>query len=327
MCIRDRRRVHGDINCFFGFQMSSTRNTTQGIQETVQDWKNFAYQKWLGISSKWQTPPETSQLLSNGILTPAEFVEAGDQLINISPIWEWKPAANPRLFNKYLPKDKQYLSCRVRCEPPIQHSANVSEFQDEKGITWIHMDFNGDDLTKEEEIKESEEEKKEEAAAQQPTFTLDLNDKYFNKNVDAPVVIDAKLNQNGDHIFKVVEKKQEKNREYDVSLVYDLNFYTPRMFLMGYEDGIPLPSEKMLEDISDQYAKKTVTVEVHPQLGENQATIHPCRHSEVMKKLIDAIIENGGSFAAHQYIILFLKVFSAVMPNIKYDTTLDYDLQ
>lgn len=33
--------------------------------------------------------------------------------------------------------------------------------------------------------------------------------------------------------------------------------------------------------------KKTVTIDTHPHLNMNLASIHPCRHAEVMKKIIE----------------------------------------
>jgi len=43
------------------------------------------------------------------------------------------------------------------------------------------------------------------------------------------------------------------------------------------------------------YAKKTVTMEPHPHIGNKQASIHPCNHAKVMKKIIDTITLNGGT--------------------------------
>lgn len=42
------------------------------------------------------------------------------------------------------------------------------------------------------------------------------------------------------------------------------------------------------------YANKTVTYESHPHLGIKEASIHPCNHAKVMKKIIDTIEGNGG---------------------------------
>ena len=41
-----------------------------------------------------------------------------------------------------------------------------------------------------------------------------------------------------------------------------------------------------------------------------------------MKRLADGIIAGGGTFAAHSYLLLFLKFISSVVPTIEYDYTL-----
>lgn len=75
------------------------------------------------------------------------------------------------------------------------------------------------------------------------------------------------------------------------------------------------------------YAKKTVTMEQHPHLSIKQASIHPCNHAKVMKKIIDTILENGGTPQVHQSLFVFLKFISSVVPTIEYDFTIDLDLE
>ena len=51
------------------------------------------------------------------------------------------------------------------------------------------------------------------------------------------------------------------------------------------------------------------------------ASIHPCKHANVMKKIIDHLVENGkeGELRVDQYLMLFLKFMSAVLPTMDYD--------
>lgn len=80
-----------------------------------------------------------------------------------------------------------------------------------------------------------------------------------------------------------------------MSITYDFFHQTPRLWLLGYsEDGQLLTQEEMFEDIMDDYANKTVTIEEHPKLPIKQMSIHPCNHAKVMKKIIDTIASNGG---------------------------------
>lgn len=77
-------------------------------------------------------------------------------------------------------------------------------------------------------------------------------------------------------------------RTYDVFITYDKYYQTPRMWLFGYdEERRPLTSTQVFEDVSQDYVKKTVTIETHPHLSLNLASIHPCKHAEVMKKIIE----------------------------------------
>ena len=77
-----------------------------------------------------------------------------------------------------------------------------------------------------------------------------------------------------------------KTRTYDLTITYDKYYQTPRMWLFGYdEQGSPLHPKQVLGDISQDHARKTVTIEPHPHLGVPCPSIHPCRHANVMKKI------------------------------------------
>lgn len=77
-------------------------------------------------------------------------------------------------------------------------------------------------------------------------------------------------------------------RTYDCLITYDKYYQTPRMWLVGYnESGQPLKPAEIFEDISSDYAQKTVTVEPFPHANMSTASIHPCKHASVMKKVIE----------------------------------------
>lgn len=60
-----------------------------------------------------------------------------------------------------------------------------------------------------------------------------------------------------------------------------------------------MPPALVFQDISSDYAQKTVTVEAFPNLANVQmATVHPCKHSHVMKKIIDRV--NAGIVEAQR---------------------------
>jgi len=133
---------------------------------------------------------------------------------------------------------------------------------------------------------------------------------------------------------EIKEKKEEKGKEkaknenivesrtYDVSITYDKYYQTPRIWLFGYDpDGTPLNPNKILEDIHADYTHKTVTIDQHPNLNSQWAGVHPCRHSEMMKRMMDRMAENGKVVKVDLYLYLFLKFISAVIPTIEYDFT------
>merc|ERR1712093_635366 len=83
-------------------------------------------------------------------------------------------------------------------------------------------------------------------------------------------------------------------RTYDMTITYDKYYQVPRLWLKGKDEAQePLTSEQMMEDISADHAKKTVTVEAHPHTGDKVTGIHPCRHSEVMKRIMDQAKSRG----------------------------------
>ncbi|OAV96037.1 hypothetical protein PTTG_02289 [Puccinia triticina 1-1 BBBD Race 1] len=88
-------------------------------------------------------------------------------------------------------------------------------------------------------------------------------------------------------------------RTYDCLITYDKYYQTPRMWLMGYDEHKrPLTPSQTFADISSDYAQKTVTIEPFPHLnGLNLASVHPCKHSSVMKKMIERM---DGSFKEAQ---------------------------
>lgn len=107
----------------------------------------------------------------------------------------------------------------------------------------------------------------------------------------------------------------------------------------------------MYEDVSQDHAKKTVTMETHPHLpGPNMASVHPCkfvspdyrhfvdwcvtmnvltlfspfRHADIMKKIIQTVEDGGKVLGVHMYLIIFLKFVQTVIPTIEYDFTQNF---
>lgn len=79
-------------------------------------------------------------------------------------------------------------------------------------------------------------------------------------------------------------------RTYDIYICYSKYYQTPHLFLIGFDEKRKMLSmEQMFEDVSQDNAKKTVTLESHPHLGISLLAVHPCRHSDLMKKFIQMV--------------------------------------
>lgn len=59
--------------------------------------------------------------------------------------------------------------------------------------------------------------------------------------------------------------------------------------------------QQVLEDVSQEHARKTVTVETFPHdTAITAAAIHPCKHAVTMKKLSGMMEEGGKTFSVDQ---------------------------
>ncbi|CAM9413416.1 unnamed protein product [Ectocarpus sp. 13 AM-2016] len=115
-------------------------------------------------------------------------------------------------------------------------------------------------------------------------------------------------------------------RSYDLSITYDKHHQTPRMFLFGYdESGQPLSAEEVFEDVMQDYARQTVTMEPHPHLSSHHASVHPCKHASTMKIMLENLTKGGKEARVDQYLFIFLKFIQSVVPTIDYDYTMSVD--
>jgi len=120
-----------------------------------------------------------------------------------------------------------------------------------------------------------------------------------------------------------------RTRTYDVSISYDKYYQCARVWLYGYsESRQPLSQPEILQDISVDHALKTVSLESHPHIAGGaglHASIHPCKHAQVMQKLCAELTAAGREPKVDSYLFLFLKFISSVCPTIEYDYTLSVD--
>ena len=272
------------------------------------------------VAKAFKTLPIDSAFLEKGTLTPVEFLEAGEHLVHRCPTWSWS-TSTPGCEQKHLPPDKQFLITRgVPCRRRVRNIEDpiIAEKETEDG--WV--------VTEVSKTEEHYEEIKLQAAQvieQEDDDIPDIED--VNENL---------VDENEANVFskegyfrgEEPEDNIMKTRVYDLSITYDLYYQTPRLWLVGYDEEMgPLNPGQMFEDIMEDYAKKTATIENHPCVGAPQISIHPCNHAKMMKHFIDILASNGSVAQVHHAMLVFLKFLSSVVPTIEYDFTVDLSLE
>lgn len=78
----------------------------------------------------------------------------------------------------------------------------------------------------------------------------DDDDDFEIEGGDVEIIEDEKNNYSDNAVMV-------KARKYDVTITYDPYYEVPRMWLMGYENGIPLNDGQMREDVMPEYYSGT----------------------------------------------------------------------
>ena len=304
---------------------------------------NIGHQLFKGfqdVVSKIKPTMKESKFYEEGKLTPEEFIAAGDYLVKKCPTWSWC-AAKKNLSNKALPEGKQYLLTRVRSKiraADYLKSNNTKETIIEGD--WVDADLENKPKTENKknteidldalEAKEKEKKKVEVAAEandEDDDFVIEGDDEKPEEKKEEKKGDDFEIVDDEDNLEK--DKKEDqanvlKTREYEVTVTYDFYYCVPRMWLMGYnEKGNPLTDEEMKEDIMPEYRNKTCTIEPQTHTGIRNISVHPCRHSLLLKKMIKDFQNSGKKLEVEQSILLFLKFLQSVVPTVQYDFTMD----
>ena len=288
-----------------------------------------AYQN---VASSMKSPLKESVFYKEGKLTPEEFLSAGDFLTSKCPTWKWCGAA--KNTNPCLPPDKQYLKTTVPCaERASDYEKSNQTKEQEVGDGWLEADLEkggkstGETGKPEKKVMDLDDDDDDDKGASKipekaaPKKVLDLDDDDDEEEVKKPepkgieVVEDDDEEETGTAL---------KTRTYDVTVTYDLYYCVPRMWLMGYnEKGGVLTTKEMTQDIMSEYRNKTVTIEPHPITGIKNISVHPCRHSMLLKKMIETFEKSGKKLEVYMSILIFLKFLHSVVPTIQYDFTMD----
>lgn len=307
--------------------------------------KQRLHEAFKGTVERITGPRTVSAFKEKGVLSVSEFVIAGDNLVSKCPTWSWE-AGEPSKRKPYLPADKQYLI--TRNVPCLRRAISVEEeYEAAGGEVLLDNDDNDGWLATHGRPKETKRGDDEDNLPSMDTLEInkgraiqsipsyfggeeeeDIPDMAEYDEAESLVETDPATLQSA---YFVAQEPEDDNilrtRTYDISITYDKYYQTPRVWLTGYDESrMPLQPELVLEDVSQDHAHKTVTIEDHPHLAGKHASVHPCRHGAVMKKIIDVLMSRGVEPEVDKYLFLFLKFMASVIPTIEYDYTMDFDL-
>jgi len=283
-------------------------------------------------TAEYFTPVLTeSAFAEKGVLTPEEFVAAGDMLVLRCPTWQWQ-AGDPKQARPFLPPDKQFLLTRnVPCQKraaTLGAGCNDEEDVEAEGDEgWVRTHGNHSVQTM---ADDDAPDMVADATAGMATATIgEVAAASEAASSEAALEVMGADDDDEGTLVELADANIVKTRTYDVSISYDKYYQCARVWLYGYtESRQPLTQEQILEDISADHALKTVTLEAHPHIASGaglHASIHPCKHASVMQKLCSELKSSGRDVRADSYLFLFLKFISCVIPTVEYDYTLAVD--
>lgn len=301
------------------------------IRSTLSSWREYL----TPVSHK-------STFLSTGQITPEEFVQAGDYLCHMFPTWVWNECTDDISYRDFLPKDKQFLiSRKVPSNERAQQLVSVNDKETEFFV------------------RDSEQNKNEEEGwLVEGNSHAESSDKNFTQHASSGIddidemMKDMEIQGNDDIVALPVN---EGERFYDLFITYSTSYRVPKIYMVGFNSvGSPLSPEEMFEDIAPDYRTKTVTIEKLPFYKTLilSVSIHPCRHANVMKILLDKVrivkrrrreeqqnhiakdavgsdgwedLQNDldDSLRVDQYLVVFLKFITSVTPSIEHDYTME----
>lgn len=265
---------------------------------------------------------------TTGQITPEEFVSAGNYLCHMFPTWKWNNIEKNILNRDFLPKENQFLVTRkVPCKIRVAQYAEVSNSDTKETISeddWVIESKN---------------------TMIDPQM-LNSDEKDIDEILKGMEITDEEYLDRDDDVLAIIPNNI---RYYDLYITYSTSYRVPKLYLVGFNcEGSPLLPDQMFEDISPDYKTKTATIEKLPFYKNSitSVSIHPCKHANVMKVLMDKIslvkskentnqlntsndewedIQNDLDIRMRvdQYLVVFLKFITSVTPGIEHDYTME----
>jgi ubiquitin-like-conjugating enzyme ATG3 len=227
--------------------------------QLVSEMRSAIEQNLVKVIGKIKPSLGESQFLSAGVLTPAEFVEAGDLLVYKCPAWKWE-SGDPKKAVSYLPKDKQFLI--TRNVPCAERASNLQK-QAEKHV-YRAVDVEGDDGWVCDDANDERDEIVPDASKPRVAASSAVAKDEEEDDDDDGEIPDMDSYSNEDNIDDAAvaapadgDNNIVQSRSYDISITYDNYYATPKMWLFGYsESGVALTPQEIFEDISEDHARK-----------------------------------------------------------------------
>lgn len=233
---------------------------------------NEAFQLFKATREYFTPVLTESAFNEKGMLTPEEFVRAGDNLVRTCPSWQWESGEKSKI-RPYLPADKQFLSTKgvpsYRRLSALTGSKLVEEtIKGEMGTSegdWCAPELlpadddalddsvlvEVEDFTEEGTISNTARPTNSTSLDKTPFLTTSTNatvpaaaaaDEYEDME-DASLALDDAATssttvKNGlADLGPNGESSIIRSRRYDVSITYDNYYRTPRIWLFGFDEN------------------------------------------------------------------------------------------
>ncbi|KAG8214225.1 autophagy-related protein 3 [Butyriboletus roseoflavus] len=244
-----------------------------------------------------------SKFKEHGRITPEEFVAAGDFLSYKFPVWTWE-CGDASKARDYLPTDKQYLVTRgVACLRRATSLAYTDADEDAERL----LNFGDASGSAADEWVETHAGRKPTVdSAANPGEIDDIPDLDADGeqelataigNVSISSTTSATVSETPD-LDDIPDMEEEGLEEGE-----DEATAAPKAVASGgvidarqievakgnlLQNRTPLTPSQIFQDVSADHALKTVTIEAFPHSATLQAaSVHPCKHASVMKKVIE----------------------------------------